>query len=719
MTFRFAHKLVTYIFATLGMIALMLGTTFTGPEAWAVVAGIALSWFAEKPLLDRPGYTRFWTFLSVVALIIQILRSLAGVAALTAGVQYAAFLQMTRLAHRKSAADYQQITLLGFLHLISGTVLSDGLDYGVVFFGFLVVMPWMLALTHVRRELELRYGESTDVLEAQLESPEIATAGFFGSTTLLAVPLFFLTAALFFAFPRVGFGFLSSLGSRAQNVAGFGPDVALGGFGTIRDDPTVVMRVKIPRMQFPPRRSIPLRLRGTSFDRYREGRWSRSQLDADEVRRTRNHYHLLRRPTAQDRKYEIILDPMEEGVIFLPEGSVALRLPPIVRSGRERYRSLFYSPGMDVRYRGQLDGALTYQAYTDPSANGFAERVPSKLYRRYLELPENHGRIAALARRVAGQTADPKEQVRKIEAFLRGGGGFQYTLDQPDTAGRDPLQVFLFEVKAGHCEYFSTAMATMVRALGLPARNVTGFLGADYNPYGQYYAVRNSNAHSWVEVLLDGKWQTFDPTPPSSQVAIAPDGLTARLSQMLDALRVKWAEYVVEYNMRDQVAALRGFAAWYRSLRDDFGAEGTHPKEHNGSKDGWEGFGFRPDWRWFIVVVTLSAVGLPLIGWIRRRRKRILGHGSLSTDQERAVRLYLSLEERLRRAGRPRPEDVTPHAYALDLEESGFHDARAVREVTDAYLEARFGAERLPVAEYQRLRRVSRQVRANRSGSTR
>ena len=712
MTFRFAHKLVTYVFATLGMIALMLGTTFTGPEAWVVVAGIALSWFAEKPLLDRPGYTRFWTYSSVVALLVQVLRSVAGVAPLTAGVQYAAFLQVTRLAHRKSAADYQQITLLGFLHLISGTVLSDGLDYAIVFFGFLIVMPWMLSLTHVRRELELRYGENTDVLEAQLESPEIATAGFFGGTTLLAVPLFFFTAALFFAFPRVGFGFLSSLGSRAQNVAGFGADVALGGFGTIRDDPTVVMRVKVPRMQFPPRQTIPLRLRGTSFDRYREGRWSRSELDADEVRRTRNRYHLLRRPTSRDREYQIILDPMEEGVIFLPEGSVALRLPPIVRSGRERYRSLFYSPGMDVRYRGQLEGALTYQAYTDPSVTGFAERVPSKLYRRYLELPENQERVAELARRVAGPISDPKGQVQRIEAFLRADGGFEYTLVQPDTAGKDPLQVFLFEVKAGHCEYFSTAMAMMVRALGLPARNVTGFLGADYNPYGQYYAVRNSNAHSWVEVLIDGKWQTFDPTPPSSQVAIAPYGLSARLGQMLDALRVKWSEYVVEYNIRDQVAALRGLAAWYRSLRRESGAEGAREDEDSGTTDGWGGFGFRPDWRWFFGVVSISAVGLPLIGWIRRRRKRMPGLGSLDTDQERAVRLYLSLEESLRRAGHPRPQDVTPNAYAGVLEESGFHHAKAVREVTDAYLAARFGAERLPAGEYQRLRRLTRQVRS-------
>ena len=169
--------------------------------------------------------------------------------------------------------------------------------------------------------------------------------------------------------------------------------------------------------------------------------------------------------------------------------------------------------------------------------------------------------------------SNPRAQAQFVERYLRGGGDYRYTLDQPDTEGKDPLQVFLFEAKAGHCEYFSTAMAIMMRSLGLPARNVTGFLGADYNPYGDYYAVRNGNAHSWVEVFIDGRWVTFDPTPASGQVFAAPSGLAVKMRQVIDAMRVRWAEYVVEYNIRDQAKALQGLAAWYRSLRGDRGAK--------------------------------------------------------------------------------------------------------------------------------------------------
>ena len=178
--------------------------------------------------------------------------------------------------------------------------------------------------------------------------------------------------------------------------------------------------------------------------------------------------------------------------------------------------------------------------------------MPQALAGRYLEVPEDYQQVVALARQVAGGETDPRALAQRFEYFLRAGGEYSYTLQQPDTEGKDPLHVFLFDAKAGHCEYFSTAMAIMLRSVGVPARNVTGFVGADYNPYGEYYAVRNGNAHSWVEVFADGRWWTFDPTPASAQAFAAPSGFAVKMRQMLDAMRVRWAEYVVEFNIRDQ-----------------------------------------------------------------------------------------------------------------------------------------------------------------------
>jgi transglutaminase-like putative cysteine protease len=711
MKFGLAHKIVTYLFAGLGLVSLMLGTTFGPFEVALVAVAFVASWFAERPLLDRPGYTRFWSVAAVGVLLLQIARTLGGEAVLTVGVEYAAFLQLSRLAHRKGAADYQQIAILGFLHLIAGTVMSTGLDYAVIFFGFVIVMPWMLALTHLRRELEIQHGAGTAMLQGELQSRELATPAFFGGTTLLAVPLFVLTAAMFFAFPRVGFGLLSNLGARVQSVAGFGSDVELGGFGTIRDDPTVVMRVKIGRMPAPPPQSIGLRLRGTSFDRYREGRWSRTQIAGSDVRRLQDQYVVHRPPKPDDERYEIILDPMEEAVLFLPEGTVALQVPPVVRAGRNRYRKIVQAPGLDLRYRDQFDSPLTYQAFAGRSERAFAERIPPKLQTRYLEVPEGYERISALAQSVAGALERPIEKAQRIEGFLRGAGGYRYSLEQPDTGGKDPLQVFLFEAKAGHCEYFSTAMAIMMRALGLPARNVTGFLGADYNPYGGYYAVRNGNAHSWVEVLIDGKWVTFDPTPASRQVSAVPSGLAVKLRQMVDALRVRWAEYIVEFNIRDQARALRSFAAWYQSLRGDRRAAQRRSDSTDDDRGGLD-VPLRPDWRWFIAIMSIFGVGVLWVRWNRKRRRQNRAGRHLDPDRDRAVRLYLSLEDSLRQAGQARPPDVTPAEHAEQLRRSGFPAFDEVSEITDAYLATRFGETRMSPYEFHRLRHMSRSIRA-------
>lgn len=710
MRFAFAHKLVAYMFAGLGLIALMLGTTFTALDSFVVMVAFIASWFAEPPLIERPGYSRFWNVGAVVLLFVQIARALGGAATLSVGVQYAAFLQISRLSHRKTAADYQQIAILAFLHLIAGTVLSSGLDYGVVFFGFVIVMPWMLTLTHLRKELETEYGVGSAMLRAELESERLTSASFFGGTTLLAVPLFVLTAAMFFAFPRVGFGFLSSLGTQQMSVAGFGDDVELGGFGTIRDDPTVVMRVKMSERPTPPPRSIGLRLRGTSFDRYNGGRWSRTQIPAENVRRLQDEYILYRAPSADDPEYEVILDPMEEAVLFIPEGTVALRIPPTVRAGRNRYRKVAYSPGFDFRYRGLIEGPLTYKAYVGAEARGIEEPIPEILQSRYLELPKGYERIAELAREVVGGATDPRAQAQLIERHLR--LTYRYSLEQPDTRGRDPLQVFLFEAKAGHCEYFSTAMALMMRSLGVATRNVTGFLGADYNPYGDYYAVRNGNAHSWVEIYADGRWVTFDPTPGSGQVFSAPSGFAVKIRQMVDAMRVRWAEYVVEFNIRDQARALQGLASWYRSIGGDRRGRGSNADD---ADTGLGEIPFRPDWRWFVAVMGGFGIAVAIARWQRKRKRQHQAGRRLDPDRDRAVRLYLALEGNLRRAGQARPPDVTPQEHAEKLRRAGFLAAREVREVTEAYLATRFGGNPLPPADYHRLRQLSRTVGSRQS----
>src|SRR5208282_2046059 len=141
-----------------------------------------------------------------------------------------------------------------------------------------------------------------------------------------------------------------------------------------------------------------------------------------------------------------------------------------------------------------------------------------------------------------------------------------------------PVDHFLFESKRGHCEFFSTAMALMLRTVGIPSRNVTGFVGGTYNRFGRYYAVRQGDAHSWVEAYLDDPtrpgWQTFDPTPTSgAQPLEDTTGAWVYLRDLVEALSQRWNRYVVGYDLRTQVRLFEDMARHYDALRSRAGID--------------------------------------------------------------------------------------------------------------------------------------------------
>ena len=130
---------------------------------------------------------------------------------------------------------------------------------------------------------------------------------------------------------------------------------------------------------------------------------------------------------------------------------------------------------------------------------------------------------------------------------------YGYSLEMK-AAGPDPLADFLFNVKAGHCEYFSTAMAVMLRTRGIPARVVNGFLPGEYNDAAGAYTVRQSDAHSWVEVYFpeSSAWVTFDPTPIAGRTEPVSQGFTAQLGKYAEAFELFWFQYVVGYDQQEQ-----------------------------------------------------------------------------------------------------------------------------------------------------------------------
>ncbi len=138
--------------------------------------------------------------------------------------------------------------------------------------------------------------------------------------------------------------------------------------------------------------------------------------------------------------------------------------------------------------------------------------IPAWVSETYLTLPSSvPDRVRALARELTATQTNTYDKARALESFLR---RFPYTLDVPlPPTDRDIADYFLFDLQKGYCDYYATTMVVLARAAGLPARLVTGYASGEYVPAQARYVIRESDAHSWVEIYFKGiGWIEFEPT---------------------------------------------------------------------------------------------------------------------------------------------------------------------------------------------------------------
>jgi protein-glutamine gamma-glutamyltransferase len=703
-SFARLQKIVTYLLAAFGLFTLGFGGEIPLAMLGVLAAGYTLSWWAEGPLLQKRWWSQGITMLLAVLLAAQFLRGLATGGWLGLAMEFSGVLSISRLANRRTAADYQQIAMLSFIQLIAATVLTTDLGYAGVFVAFAVVTPWVLTFAHLRREIERNYPAESDVdggndVRRVLASRRIVDPSFLVWTALLSLPMLAMTVALFAVFPRIGLGMLNLGSNRTEHVSGFGNNVELGGFGLIRNDPTVVVRVSTPvKLDSMTARRI-LRLRGTAFDHYDGKTWTRSEGESVRMAPLGEYYPLQRMEHEGDLTLRLILDRLDEPVLFVPAGAVGLRVPQrgLPRGPRERML-IERAHGFDIRYTSSEELGVVYEAVISPRAAEHDVPVDRELDdARYLQLPSGHERLYTLARELTANISEPAKKAQRLLSYLRNEKRYAYSLQLADTRGKAPLEAFVFDNKRGHCEYFSSALAIMLRAVGIPARNVTGFAGGEFNTYGGYYAVRQADAHSWVEALLPGRgWVMMDPTP-ASRDAFSFSSVFDQARAMVDAARAYWMTRVVSYDLRAQVRAVRNLRDFFRGI--SWPSWGRSPE---GLPGGSRTKGGLPSASWLLALVALAAVALIL--WRRRPPSQ-----SLSRDARRAQKLYRELEQLLARRGKARPVHVTPEQHARVLLEQGFVAAPAVVKLTEAYVRTRYGAE--PLATSAELTQLLRDVK--------
>jgi transglutaminase-like putative cysteine protease len=391
-------------------------------------------------------------------------------------------------------------------------------------------------------------------------------------------------SAIFFAFtPRIWIGPQNIFGSERvdspypeRRRTGFAESVRLGEIGQILESMKTVMEVRTydAHSQQPTDLSkVAERLgmgeplfRGTVLTEYFDGRWAPERAERPVPRAKTFHQ--------QGYRVDIVLEPVTTSDVLFTLG-----LPDACRVDREDEGALLnLSSGMLVRQsRPESAEQLSYTLYVRPIdpelAALHATVMPSGVYwenadgnylRRTSRLPRaSLERLSALARKIVAQaeTAARRpltdhEKVQALVRHLRDSGEYGYTLNlsiQDYTV--DPVEDFLFNRKEGHCEYFATALALMARSVGVPARVISGFQGAERNGIKGCWEVQERHAHLWVEVWIDGStWVTVDPTPGLPRAKSVAEigarvGFWGRMRATTNSL---WTDYVVNVNLGQQ-----------------------------------------------------------------------------------------------------------------------------------------------------------------------
>jgi len=622
-----------------------------------------------------------WTALLGGALLLFAVQVGAGQLDIVLGAaRFAELLCIHRLWHRRSERDELLLLLLSLLLLCAGAALAAELSFGFAFLGFAVSGTWAMALTHLRFEIEAGRGPAGSA--ALLNSRRVATPALLGGLAALATLGIAGAAVVFFIFPRVTIGGLRRA-SRPSPVAGLGDRVDLSRAGTVADDPRVALRVRLDPPTPGEPRDLAMHWRARSLSRWTGQGWRAQEGDIIPATRLPPRPRLGRPPALLSADVEVV-GTFGDGTIFTPEGwplSVDFRRQGPARPAPHRlYRNaagdLFYQPvdGNDLRYVVAVDREVPDLR----ALRGRGQRYPAWLAPDLAVPPELDARVRALARRL-GEGKDPADAATAIESWLA--AALRYTRELPGEM-QDPIADFLFVRRAGHCELFSSAMVLMLRVLGIPARNVTGYFGGRSTDAG-YYAVRAGDAHSWVEAYFPGAgFVRFDPTPPSARGSGSlQESAWARLVLFWDALEQRWRALVVEYDLISQAQSMRRvgqlLAETGRRLSGKGGAGGL----------------LRLVAGTLVVLLFAGAFGF---GVRRLRRRGRSGRPpALTADQRRALRLWRAARARLRRAG----IHASPGTTASELA----RQAPGAGELAAAYARARWGGARLSGREARSL----------------
>jgi protein-glutamine gamma-glutamyltransferase len=617
---------------------------------------------------------------------------------LASAVHLVLFVMLVRLFSAQKDRDHYLLAVLAFLMVLSAAVLTVDSTFLLALAGFVLVAVTAFML------MEMMHSSERSPVQARDPNVHHAYRKLSFAIASIAPVLLLLIllggGIIFFLLPRISAGYLSAYTGANDLSTGFSDRVELGRIGQIQQSKIVMMRVRVEGDSG----GTSLKLRGVALDNFDGQSWSntyantrvtlRRGLDGQFDLRSRD----LAAPVARGPRihYRVTLEPYLSEVFFL------LATPQSLQGS---YRAVAKDAASNV-FDTDLERPVTrYEADSQlrlpPAVHGHSDSLTYLLdLGHYLQLPALDARVKGLAEQITAKAITPSQKAAAIENYLRLHYG--YTLQLPQTPPRDPIANFLFERHQGHCEYFASAMAVMLRSIGIPSRLVNGFAGGEFNDITSEYVIRASDAHSWVEAYLPGEgWVEFDPTPSSSAEAHA--GWN-RWMQYMDALSSFWREWVVNYDFSHQLRLTQDANLGSRGVVRKAQSWGTGQYQKildwaRRTEDRIGGSTVKWGLRTFVVVLLAwFAVSVPRLTQLVRRFR-------LARRPQRSPQVAASIwyERMVRQAGKRGWEKLpaqTPEEFAASIGDEQFKGR--ISDFTEHYEGARFGksvkdAEQLPV----------------------
>ena len=611
---------------------------------------------------------------------------------LSAGIRFLIVLMINKLFNLQQRRDFLHLYAISLMAVLASASLTTQVWYAPVFLAYLFAGIWTLLLYHLTKEREDATTGTSHLVRDTAQDVGRITSRFFWTTNGMAVCAVCLTLSIFFIIPRVGIGLLQKNQGESLRTTGFSDRVDLGVMGSIKQDPSIVMRVELPDSEIPQGNFY---LRGMAYDHYNGRSWSthlstRRPLNEKPqgtftIRTSGSHPSKKGSP---EIRQDIVLEPLDTPVLFGAPGAVSITgeligvqsdamgalFLPFPASNRTEYT---------IRSRSSLLDSQEQSATLLP--------YPEFIRQHYLQLPPLSQQVAELTHSVVQDGHTPYEMIALVKHHLL--TTYRYSLDLEVTQSNKPVEDFLFIRKTGYCEHYATAMILMLRSIGIPSRLVTGFLASEWNEFGNYYTVRQRDAHAWVEVYFPRSgWITFDPTPPVVQAET--NRWWQSVEGLVDSVRLRWDRAFIQYSATDQLAVLQGVREGSDALRNAL-------SESLAARLGPLIDRLRTasttmaavDVKQAAFMSVLMMTGLLLLTAILLKKPWKNSHEEEPTPAQQlfAVRVYGQMTDCLTARGIRKSAHETPAEFVRHVEREWAAGSSCVRKLTDLYCRLRFG----------------------------